>query len=53
MIELFDAVQLKDGREAVIVEILSDTDFIVDVDIGPEEWETISITLEDIAHTIH
>ena len=52
MIELFSAVQLKDGREAVIVEILSDTDFAVDVDIGPEDWATILITLDDIAHTI-
>jgi hypothetical protein len=51
-IELFDAVKLKDGREASIVEVLSATDFIADVGSGPSDWETISLNIDEISHKI-
>ena len=44
----FDRVLLKDGREADIMEVLSDEDFIGDVGSGPSDWETIDITIDDI-----
>ena len=47
-IKQYDTVILKDGREATVVEVLSDSDFIADVGDSPENWETISITIEDI-----
>lgn len=51
-IELFDAVKLKDGREASIVEVLSATDFIADVGSGHSDWETISLNIDEISHKI-
>lgn len=47
-IEQYDAVLLKDGREATIVEKFSETAFLADVGSSPEDWETIDITLEDV-----
>lgn len=47
-IKEFEAVYLKDGRRAAIVEVLSPTDFLADIGSGPEDWETISITIDDI-----
>ncbi|UHR03305.1 hypothetical protein LV469_03155 [Peptoniphilus sp. GNH] len=44
----FDRVLLKDGREADIMEVLSDEDFIGDVGSGPSDWETIDIKRDDI-----
>ncbi len=44
----FDRVLLKDGREADIMEVLSDEDFIGDVGFGPSDWETIDIKIDDI-----
>jgi len=51
-IEQYDTVLLKDGREAAIVEKFSDTDFLVDVGSGPEDWDTIDITIDDIEKVI-
>ena len=51
-IEPYCTVRLKDGREASIVELFSNTDFLADVGDGPEDWETIPITLDDIEHVI-
>ena len=51
-IKLFDAVKLKDGRVASIVEVLSDTDFDADVGIDPSDWETVTININEIAHVI-
>lgn len=44
----FDAVLLKDGREASIVEAFENKAFIADVGNSPKDWETISITIDDI-----
>ena len=47
-INLFDEVLLKDGREAAIVEVFSERDFMADVGSGPEDWDTIFVTLDEI-----
>ena len=47
-IKEFDRVLLKDGREADIMEVLSDEDFIGDVGSGPSNWETIGIKRSDV-----
>lgn len=51
-IEMLDVVLLRDGREAAILEIFDGTHFIVDVGSGPEDWDTISVTIEDIEKVI-
>ena len=51
-VELFDTVILKDGREAAIVEKYSETDFMADVGSSPKDWDTISITIEDIKEVV-
>lgn len=51
-IEQYDTVLLKDGRKAVIVEVFEDKAFIADVGSSPANWETISITIDDIKKVI-
>ena len=51
-IEELDVILLKDGRKATIVEKFSETDFLVDAGRSPEDWDTISATLEDIEKMI-
>lgn len=51
-IEQYDTVLLKDGRKAVIVEVFEDKAFIADVGSSPTDWETISITIDDIKKVI-
>lgn len=51
-IKQYDNVLLKDGREAAIVEVFSDTDFLADVGSGPEDWDTIDVTLDMIERVI-
>lgn len=51
-IKLYDIVLMKDGKEAVIVEILDDDTFIADVGDNPQNWETIDIKLKDIEKII-
>ena len=46
-IKQFDTVLLKDGREAAVVEA-----FLVDVGDSPKDWDTISITIDDIEKVI-
>ena len=48
----YDTVLLKDGRTAVIVEVFEDKAFIADVGSSPADWETISITIDDIKKVI-
>lgn len=47
-IKQYDTVLLKDGRKAVIVEAFENRAFIADVGSSPKDWETISITIDDI-----
>ncbi|WP_261806161.1 hypothetical protein [Lapidilactobacillus luobeiensis] len=49
----FDNIILKDGRKAAIVEVYSPIEFEADVDIGTDEWETIPITIHDIAEVTY
>lgn len=51
-IKLYDTILMKDGKEAVIVEILDDDTFIVDVGDSPQNWETFDIKLKDIEKII-
>ena len=39
---------LKDGRKATRVETFDNKVFIADVGSSPKDWETISITINDI-----
>lgn len=47
-IKEFDTVLLKDGRTASIMEVFENKVFIADVGSSPKDWETISITIDDI-----
>ena len=51
-IKQYDTVLLKDGRKAVIVEAFETKAFIADVGDSPADWETISITIDDIEKVI-
>lgn len=46
--KLYEIVKLKDGREAVIVEVLGSENYIADVGDSPEDWDTIFIKESDI-----
>lgn len=48
VIKQYDTVLLKDGRQAAIVEAFENRVFIADVGSSPKDWETISITIDDI-----
>ena len=51
-INLYDEVILKNGRTAAIVEIFSETNFLADVGSSPADWDTLDITIDDIAKVI-
>lgn len=51
-IEEFDTILLKDGRQGDVMEVLSDSLFIVDIEISKEDWETIEVKIEDIDKVI-
>lgn len=51
-IKEFDRVLLKDGREADVMETFENKVFIVDVGNSPQDWETISVTIDDIKKII-
>lgn len=52
MIKQYDTIRLKDGRIGAVVEVFSETDFLVDVGSSPADWETIDATLDEIAEVI-
>lgn len=52
-IKEFDTVLLKDGRQADIMEAFDNEFFIADIGSSPKDWETISITIDDIEKVIH
>ena len=47
-IEEFDTVILKNGQSASIVEKLSEDTLIADIGDSPKDWDTITITINDI-----
>lgn len=52
LVRQYDTVLLKDGREAAIVEVFDNRAFIADIGSSPKDWETISITIDDIEKII-
>lgn len=53
IIKQFDTVLLKDGRMAAVMEAFENKVFIVDVGDSPEDWDTISITIDDIEKVLY
>ena len=51
-VQKYDWVILKSGEKATIVEVFSDTEFMADIGVDPETWETIDLTLDDIKEVI-
>lgn len=51
-IKEFDTVLLKDGREGSVMEAFDNKAFIVDVGSSTEDWETISVTINEIEKVI-
>lgn len=47
-IKEFDTVILKNGKSAAIVEKLSEDTFIADIGDSPKDWDTITITIDEI-----
>ena len=47
-IKQYDAVRLKDGRIGVVVEVFDGVDFLVDIGSSPADWETISVSINEI-----
>ena len=52
-IEEFDTVLLKDGQTAAIVEKLSEDTFIADIGDSPKDWDTITITINEIEKVVY
>ena len=52
-IEEFDTVLLKDGQSAAIVDKLSEDTFIADIGDSPEDWDTITITIDEIEKVVY
>ena len=52
-IEEFDTILLKDGQTAAIVDKLSEDTFIADIRDSPENWDTITITIDEIEKVVY
>ena len=52
-IEEFDTVILKNGQAAAVVEKLSEDTFIADIGDSPKDWDTITITINEIEKVAH
>ena len=52
-IEEFDTVLLKDWQTAAIVDKLSEDTFIADIGDSPENWDTITITIDEIEKVVY
>ena len=52
-VEEFDNVLLKDGQTAAIVDKLSEDTFIADIGDSPEDWDKITITIDEIEKVIY
>ena len=52
-IEEFDTVILKNGESAAIVEKLSEDTFIADIGDSSKDWDTITITINDIEKVVY
>ena len=47
-IKQYDTVRMKDGRVGAVVEIFGDVEFLVDIGSSPADWETISVSIDEI-----
>ena len=47
-VEEFDTVIIKNGQSAAVVEKLSEDTFIADIGDSPKDWDTITITINEI-----
>lgn len=52
IIQQYDTILLKDGREGVVVEAFDNEVFIVDVGSSPKDWETIDVKYDEIERII-
>ena len=52
-IEEFDTVILKNGQSAAVVEKLSEDTFIAYIGDSPKDWDTITITINEIEKVAH
>ena len=52
-IKEFDNVLLKDGQTAAIVDKLSEDTFIADIGDSPEDWDTVTITIDEIEKVVY
>ena len=52
-IEEFDTVILKNGQSAAVVEKLSEDTFIADIGDSPKDWDTITITINEIEKVMY
>ena len=52
-IEEFDTVILKNGQSTAVVEKLSEDTFIADIGDSPKDWDTITITINEIEKVAH
>ena len=52
-IEEFDTVLLIDGKTAAIGDKLSEDTFIADIGDSPEDWDTITITIDEIEKVVY
>ena len=52
-IEEFDTVLLKDGQTSAIVHKLSEDTFIADIGDSPEDWDTVTITIDEIEKVVY
>ena len=52
-IDEFDTVLLKDGQTAAILDKLSEDTFIADIGDSPEDWDTVTITIDDIKEVVY
>ena len=53
IINQYDHVILKDGREGCAVEVHEQKVFDVDIGSSPADWDTITVKREDIVGVIH
>lgn len=53
IIKEFDMVLLKDGREAAVVEAYDNKIFMVDVGDSPKDWDTITVTIDEIEKVLN
>lgn len=51
-IKQYDTVRLKDGRIGAVVEVFNNQELLIDIGSSPEDWETISVVLDEIESVI-